>query len=838
MEVTNQDNLLGWLEELQSCLSKKEVKDFCQETYLKIVDLTQRYANHIVRIGVIGVTSSGKSSLLNAVLGRQLLPTGVPPSSGRQVICAYNRHTYAEVLFLDDSGQANRKLAANIPKVLAHYGDERENHNNCFKVKEIHCFSSAYRLPHNYILVDTPGLAAFGHEDHEEITMRLVVPTVDAIIYLTSAKCESDARTLRYIDSVTAQDKPLVVVQNKIDTVEEKLTRDLTMTKSRGEVQAEHLQRIRAMLQKAQKASVRTAPVIQVSARSGLGIPELIDAIQKQVDFNVESRKWRFAQQLLGYLTEQQETITTFLAKGKEKAQKLFGLQSRYDEECKIHKDFCDRYSKLCRMITEKTEVAKQCAANVVYSVCDGYNVPVPAAMQGSQRGNIIRFSPSLRELPDPLKNAKEELENRLKEITSTFNQAIQEIQTLLKDMAKKLNLQEQQLLRPLALAPKPIASISNAIEFETVRHPSYRVKQGGLWGLTKRVFTFGKCGYDDFPAYEETVSRFSPHEFIQSVVSSTDATIDFMNNSFPKFEGNTKYASDVIEKQLSEHKKTLQELSTSSNSIPADKLEMLLHELTEIGGKVRIAFGNEMPINNLAQPDIPIGHSVLQQHVCSELIYRMFEFAHSESFRLNSAWISGLVAKAESPTPKLQVFGWNELELEKFRAHFFPFDEYHSAVTFSNLANPQNMPSKSSLPSLIFVLLELGESGYSEKQFVDTGVRDYLRGCFKIPIVWCMCSASGLHGSLVEAFIELIRISKTVLGNKEPFDFMASDRNLYFSALLHELYFNTVNCVSENDRRKFVLDFGKVFHLSPAELNATGQHLNEYLMARNLKSK
>ncbi len=65
--------------------------------------------------------------------------------------------------------------------------------------------------------------------------MRLVVPTVDAIVYLTSAKCESDARTLRYIDGVTAEDKPLVIVQNKIDTIEEKLTRDLAVFARKAE---------------------------------------------------------------------------------------------------------------------------------------------------------------------------------------------------------------------------------------------------------------------------------------------------------------------------------------------------------------------------------------------------------------------------------------------------------------------------------------------------------------------------------------------------------------------------------------------------------------------------
>ena len=155
-----------------------------------LTDYLTRLLNHTVRIAIVGVTSSGKSTFLNTVLGRNFLPTGIPPSSGRQIVCCKdkNNHTFAEVIFTEESGKESKQIATNIQHILAEYGDERKNPGNCKQVLEIRCHTGFWRLPDNYVLIDTPGLAAYGHEDHEAITLQLVVPTVDAVIYLTTAK--------------------------------------------------------------------------------------------------------------------------------------------------------------------------------------------------------------------------------------------------------------------------------------------------------------------------------------------------------------------------------------------------------------------------------------------------------------------------------------------------------------------------------------------------------------------------------------------------------------------------------------------------------------------------
>lgn len=54
-----------------------------------------------IRVGVVGVTSSGKSTLINAVLGNKLLSEAVRPSSSQIVSCSYGAVLKMTVYFQD-----------------------------------------------------------------------------------------------------------------------------------------------------------------------------------------------------------------------------------------------------------------------------------------------------------------------------------------------------------------------------------------------------------------------------------------------------------------------------------------------------------------------------------------------------------------------------------------------------------------------------------------------------------------------------------------------------------------------------------------------------------------
>ena len=134
-------------------------------------------------------------------------------------------------------------------------------------VDEIRVHAPGFRFNHDLVIIDTPGLDAYGLDQHKEVTMKLVLPTVDMILFLTNVKCDSDAANLGFIDNVTTDSKPLVIVQNKIDSIEPKITKN-GIEKTVEEVKHDHLVRIQRLVSNAKKESVRNAPIVQVSAKA------------------------------------------------------------------------------------------------------------------------------------------------------------------------------------------------------------------------------------------------------------------------------------------------------------------------------------------------------------------------------------------------------------------------------------------------------------------------------------------------------------------------------------------------------------------------------------------
>ncbi|EOL9718492.1 dynamin family protein, partial [Campylobacter jejuni] len=100
-----------------------------------------------VNIAIIGQFSSGKSSLLNLILGRDCLPTGVVPVTFKPTFLRYAKEYFLRVEFEDGSD-----IITNIEK-LAFYTDQR---NEVKQAKSLHIFAPIPLLE-KITLVDTPG---------------------------------------------------------------------------------------------------------------------------------------------------------------------------------------------------------------------------------------------------------------------------------------------------------------------------------------------------------------------------------------------------------------------------------------------------------------------------------------------------------------------------------------------------------------------------------------------------------------------------------------------------------------------------------------------------------
>lgn len=221
--------------------------------------------NNRYRLGVIGVTSSGKSTMINALLGEKLLPAAARPSSSQLVSCYKDEERKATIYFENDSTKVLSGKKLN-PEAIESYGDESHNSKNKEKVKLIELATPNFPFSNHIILVDSPGLDAYGFAGHEQLTMNSLLPTIDFCIFVTTCKTNSDEKMLTVLNAVADYEKPIIIVQNMIDSIKPSIDGKKTI----HDVAQDHKNRVQRIIDKSkilEKSSVR---IVQISAKNAL----------------------------------------------------------------------------------------------------------------------------------------------------------------------------------------------------------------------------------------------------------------------------------------------------------------------------------------------------------------------------------------------------------------------------------------------------------------------------------------------------------------------------------------------------------------------------------------
>lgn len=207
----------------------------------------ERAMQNTYRMGVIGVTSSGKSTLINSLLNEDLLPSAVIPSSSQLVSCRKGGTRQAIVYFSDKQAQ-NLNSQSLTPQIIRKYGEEQSNPCNREKVKQIEILSPKFPFDKDLILVDSPGLDAYGFEGHEQLTLNTLLPSVDFCLFITTCKTNSDSKTKSVLNTIAKYNKPVIIIQNMIDSIKPSLDIDGTIRKTEKEVAEEHKKRIQKII--------------------------------------------------------------------------------------------------------------------------------------------------------------------------------------------------------------------------------------------------------------------------------------------------------------------------------------------------------------------------------------------------------------------------------------------------------------------------------------------------------------------------------------------------------------------------------------------------------------
>lgn len=163
-------------------------------------------------LAVVGQFKRGKSSLMNAVIGRDLLPTGLLPLTSAITALCFGPQ---EKIILKRAGWAlDQEIELNE---LADFVTEQGNPGNQKGVIEVRIEMPVPFLRRGLYFVDTPGIGST-HQANTATTYNFL-PQADAIIFVTSVDAPLSEAEERFLQDIQEHVRRLFVVVNKIDLV-------------------------------------------------------------------------------------------------------------------------------------------------------------------------------------------------------------------------------------------------------------------------------------------------------------------------------------------------------------------------------------------------------------------------------------------------------------------------------------------------------------------------------------------------------------------------------------------------------------------------------------------
>ncbi len=182
-------------------------------TAADVLSLERRVDEGRFFVACVGQFKRGKSTLINALVGDDILPIGVIPVTAVVTVVRYGQARRARV----------KTRAADwidvAPEQLATYVAEEQNPDNRKQVVAVEACVPSELLATGMCLVDTPGLGSV-HASNTAAT-REFVPHIDAALVVLGADPPISGEELALVEEVSREVSHLVFAVNKADRLEE-----------------------------------------------------------------------------------------------------------------------------------------------------------------------------------------------------------------------------------------------------------------------------------------------------------------------------------------------------------------------------------------------------------------------------------------------------------------------------------------------------------------------------------------------------------------------------------------------------------------------------------------
>lgn len=348
------------------------------------LDMAQTVRSGLFKVVIMGTFSSGKSTLINAMLGAKVLPESINPCTSVLTFIQYGeKKNIAEVHYKSTTDNQGKKISGKVVEMpinefYEEYKYTEEDEEECRKTSHVQRFSmidyaivySTLDLMKNGVrIIDSPGLEDKGTATN--LTLN-IAEKAQAIIYLGSERGYAEGDRNYFKDNFRNCPNNVFFVINKIDLVVQNVEKEKLMSKVRKDVESVFTKEDGSIDTELMNRRIfGVAALLALDARRGLAFDK---EEQKDVPINDEKRKRKieiscfegFERELETFLTTDEKCVAQYYSAFNTLSSTFVAAEQRvaenmavYDKNRQFSQSEIDECSKLVENIDDNIKITE-----------------------------------------------------------------------------------------------------------------------------------------------------------------------------------------------------------------------------------------------------------------------------------------------------------------------------------------------------------------------------------------------------------------------------------------------------------------------------------------------
>ena len=246
----------------------------------ELVNSRKKLAEHKFSVGILGEFKRGKSTVINSLLGKEIMPADILPCSATMNRVTYDMKPHAEILMMDGSVKnvSVEELKNYVTKTT------KDNEAVAATVEEAVVYYPCAFCQNGVDIVDTPGL---NDDERMNKVTEEVIPKLDAVIMVVthdSPFSMSEAEFVR--NKIMASDVGRIIfLVNKTDTVRRASDKERILQEVKTKIQKSVMEKMEILYgadSKEYESAIQKIANIKVYPFSGL------DALEGKMNNDTE----------------------------------------------------------------------------------------------------------------------------------------------------------------------------------------------------------------------------------------------------------------------------------------------------------------------------------------------------------------------------------------------------------------------------------------------------------------------------------------------------------------------------------------------------------------------